>query len=469
MNQNYFDIIIIGAGITGIFAAETLNKKKFRICLIESGNEKKESSLFNYKAVGHPEGIRTVANYKFGGGHNVWHGLLGRLTKNDMINSKYWPKKLINAYDFVENYLGLKKSLSDKIRNHLTKIARLYLPKSITTNNFIQVPVGINKKEKIKLLRSSGVKVKTSFVVKSIERINNKYFINGAELGAKKIIMAANPIYNAAILLNSNFIKKLPVYKNIGKNLCDHPMGVIGKINFSSKKKFPIEFIRKKLFSYYAKITTSIKSTNFDEIHSFYLVPTLEKNLNKDNIGLRQSLISLRDSGLKFSIILEILKNIKTIFFIIAYKTGLIFSVKTLDILVVSEQEKQKKNNILLKKKRIIKNWNISNYLINSIVGSVDKLYLEIKKKYNDASLYLPSNNEIRRRLTSAAHLACTTSIGKINQGGCVDKNFELYGAKGLYITGSSVFPRATSINNTLTALALTDLLVQNLNMNAKN
>ena len=111
--KNIFDIAIIGAGLNGICIAENLDKKKFRICLIETGGVDNLSNLHNYIIKGHPEGIKTVNDYKFGGGHNVWHGLLARLDL-DQIDENIWcesSEKMGEYYDQAEEYLGLSQSI----------------------------------------------------------------------------------------------------------------------------------------------------------------------------------------------------------------------------------------------------------------------------------------------------------------------------------------------------------------------
>jgi len=470
MNKIY-DIAIIGAGINGICIAKNLDKNKYQICLIETGGVENLSNLHDYKITGHPEGIKTVNDYKFGGGHNVWHGLLARLS-SDEIDENIWcetPEKMDQYYDQAEHYLGLdqkvKKENERLILNDLKKSNLAELEYKI----FHQVDVNFNQYDELNKIKISGVHVFLNHSVVSLQgdsenngcyRVNS---LNNIPIFARKIILSSNAIYNSIILMRSNEIKF--ENKNVGKFLSDHPMGVIAKIKFKNKHRFPICLIRKKYNLNFAKIGFSIKDEELDLLHTFYMVPTLEKKFNQANTTIRKSLIKIRDSGLSFSLVMDIIKNIDMILFVISYKFGLMFKTKYADLLVVSEQNLSENNKVTLNENQeVVKNWTIDDKLLESIANSAKQFSKLINSKYSVDSINILPKVNMMHELTSAAHLCCTTKMKNKSTDGVVDGNLELVGVKNIFVAGASVFPIAMSLNNTLTALALTFKLINKLN-----
>lgn len=465
--MNLYDVVIIGAGINGICIAENLNEN-YKICIIETGNLTDPSNLSDYKITGHPEGIRTINDYKFGGGHNVWHGLLARLDYDEAGNGE-WGESAENMkkyYDLAENYLGLdnekKKNNEKQILSDLMVSGLNIIKHKI----FHQVRVNFDKKRKLEELKKKNINILFNSTVVNIDRNDEDCYkvncTNNNSILTKNIILASNAVYNAIILKNSKNIVNSDL---IGKNLSDHPMGVIGKIKFKSSHKFPICLIRKKYNAYYSKVGFMVNDPDLNLVHTFYLVPTIEGIFSGKDQSIRKSMLMVRDSGLSLKLIIQLLKNIKMIFFVIAYKFGIMFSTKYIDILVVSEQNLSSNNFVNLDEMGlVVKNWTIDDKLIDSIKKSAKTLARIIDDIYQIEDLDIISNHKMRAELTSAAHLCCTTRMSTSDNPGVVNSNFELIGLKNIYVAGASVFPRAMSLNNTLTAVALSFKLINNLN-----
>jgi hypothetical protein len=240
-------------------------------------------------------------------------------------------------------------------------------------------------------------------------------------------------------------------------------MGVVGKIKFRKKIRLPIIFIREKIGKSYAKVGIMVSDEINNLRHTFYVIPTMEENFNGSNTNLRQQLIAMRDSGLSVALIIKIMANISTIIFIIAYKLGWIFKTRYADIVIVSEQEISEENYIKINGGKIYKNWNISDQLIDSITKCSLKLIEKLNITFQVESIKLLDKNELKNGLTSAAHLCCTLPLGDATNEERINNDYSIKDKPGLFIAGSSIFPRALSLNNTLTAVAISHKLISNI------
>jgi hypothetical protein len=459
-----YDVTIIGAGIVGTYIAKELGTKtNLKICLIEAGNLNYSNNNLNYHESGKKEFIKITNSYKFGGGHNVWHGLLARLNDQEIENDlNLWniDRQDFNKYfDNAEKYFGLNKRSKKHITNLINKDFSELKLDTLNKKIFFQPKLFHKPKKIYEELISLNINVLLNTRVLKIIDSAERYIIhseNSNVIYTKKIILAANPIQIGSILLNSNYCS------NDNKLLfCDHPMGVVAKIEFKNPVRLPIWFIRKKIKNIYSKVGFIIndKINNLD--HTFYIIPSLESTFNINGDNLRQNLIAIRDKGLSYKLLLQIFKNIPTLLFIITYKFGFVPKSKYADLLIVSEQDIDKNNFIEINNNILVKNWSISKILIESIKDSASKLSILLNDIYPVNKFSLLTENQIRERLTSAAHLCCTVKCG--GRDSLINDNFELKSKKGIYIAGSAVFPRAYSINNTLTAVAVSNKIIDNL------
>jgi UDP-galactopyranose mutase len=206
-----YDILIVGSGIIGTFIAEKLMTQDLRIGLIEAGNM--EGCLYDMKYVetGQKEKIKIVNAYQFGGGHNVWHGLLARQSNSEIEESeKFWgltKEEFSNYYDSAEEYLGLKPSERDKIKTTIERKLRLNNLNNLDTKIFYQPDLCFSKKTMYKRLTENNIKIYLDEKVEKINQYLEKYYVietnNGIKLFTKVIVLAANPIQNIAIISNS--------------------------------------------------------------------------------------------------------------------------------------------------------------------------------------------------------------------------------------------------------------------------
>jgi hypothetical protein len=463
-----YDILVVGSGIVGIHIAEALVNQGLSIGLIEAGEMDGCIHDMNYIETGTPEKIKVSNAYSFGGGHNVWHGLLARMSDAEIQKDKnIWGiglNEFNEYYDLAEEYFGL--SISDKIS--INGIINNQLKKNnlnhLDTKIFYQPPLNFDKKKRYKKLIDNKVKIHLGKKVEKVKKTNSVGFElitkDGAKFYSKAVILAANPIQNAVILNNSDSNSNLKPNQRV-YSIADHPMGVIGKIEFKKNIRLPLFFIRQRFKKNFAKVGIMITDPHSELRHTFYLVPTMESRFNESSGSLRQQLIAMRDSGITIKLIFKILYNFSTILFILGYKFGWLFKTKYADILVVSEQEISKDNYIEVLNGKILKNWNISNILAESILRSSKILSKELSHSFELNDINILKLDEIKKTLTSAAHLCCSMRIFSSSNKSLLDDNYCVIGIPGLYVAGSSGFPRALSLNNTLTAVAISHKLVK--------
>jgi len=465
------DIVVVGAGIVGLHIVEALSSQGLNIGLIEAGEISGCKNDMNYIETDKLEKIRVVNSYGFGGGHNVWHGLLARQNDSEIEqNEDKWNislKKFKEYYDSAEQYFGLSQNEKEEISSFINKELKKNKLDKFDTKIFYQPPLSFNKKTIINKLIANNVKVYLGNKIiggKKLDQGGFELFTNtGVKFNTKTVILAANPIGNASIIINFKCNDDVNNDKRV-LSIADHPMGVIGKIELNSSKKLPLFFIRQRFKKNFAKVGIMITDPITKLRHTFYLVPTMESKFNNSGGSLRQQLISMRDSGISLKLIIKILSNLSTILFIVSYKFGWVLKTKYVDILVVSEQEISENNYIKIEKSKVIKNWGISDLLVDSISRSTEILINNIKEVFELSGVKILNNNEIKDTLTSAAHLCCSMRIFGASRDSILDNNYCVDGSPGLFVAGSSVFPRALSLNNTLTAVAINHELIANVN-----
>jgi hypothetical protein len=265
MIDNKPSVCIVGSGPGGAIAAiELARSGKFRVILVDlnkisdaNGETNEISELISTCNVGAPFVQNVTRGLGFGGGSQLWHGVLTKLDEEDwgLLDSRLnnnLSSEVKIYYEKIEKYFGkLPYRWADKLKKKITANQGIFglLEGS---GNFIGKDFFIQKnplrlRKHLQNARDQGLPIQ--FIENAVAiRINSKMGVDSTVesllvdvQGEKKIIFAdyfilsSGALETPRIMLQSIYEKSLHIKnKNIGKYLTDHPWTILGTI--ASKK-----------------------------------------------------------------------------------------------------------------------------------------------------------------------------------------------------------------------------------------
>ena len=149
------------------------------------------------------------------------------------------------------------------------------------------------------------------------------------------------------------------------------------------------------------------------------------------------------------------------------------FSIsKSYSVVLHLEQKPDKSNQIFFdEKENLILNWNFTDDDLNNLMHSLKDLNIifnEMNAQFYLKNIFEQDNEELKKYLKKhifgIGHHLGTTRMGKSNSESVCDTDLKYHGINNLYLNSTSVFPTGGIANPTLTMLALTSRLAENLN-----
>jgi hypothetical protein len=243
-----YDVVIIGAGPTGLIAAKESLKYKKKVLLVDKGN----GGNYPYLPFSSPATEEKIVSERLGGiggTSNSWHGQGLKFPKkyfeNYFLDSKFWsyPKYLelskqveklfgmnINESNKVTRFRRLRKKISS-IENISLQVSHIpsYLPswKSIF-NSVLKSRDLVYLKDEVDYLLMDENKV-TRIALKS----SNDIEICNSTL----VVLSTNALGSIKILLKSEEMNSLG-FPGIGMDLYDHPHLEALKFDISGNRVF---------------------------------------------------------------------------------------------------------------------------------------------------------------------------------------------------------------------------------------
>lgn len=464
-----FDIVIIGAGASGIALASSLAKLQKKILLI-SDFEKKTTNYKYDKKLYNSE----IAAYKgYFGGTKVW-GSVCRPFFSDDYKSKIelLPKKkyYIAASKFLNCEYGLKYWYSDNkhlpspdFKNILSKfktnVFTMNVPSrtindELVKNNFIYI-------KSYKDLSNKKKYVLKNCMVNKIVDVKSKYLLHCKQksdafiIKSHKVILAAGTVGSFQILKKSFNDKGLNDYgmieDNLGKNISDHFHGNIGHIVFKKPMSIPTKKISS---SQKLRFSFTPKADHINGRHSIFFHPAFG-NLNKpDSDSFKKTLLAARTNVFIF---------FKSIFYLIKAPSILL---EILLLLFINKRlkkfyfwgvfEQQDVSNSLYYDKSsdtTVVKWSIH----DTDFSEARNTMIEIKKIFKNlsSSITVYNHRRLQKSLVPSQHL-----VGSLKQGlnedkkAVVDKYYKVIGQRSIYCADASIIPIKGFSNITLTVVA---------------
>ena len=507
------DVCILGGGVAGIVLAKELLSKGTSIIILDSGSEVYEQQTQDlYKAESKPEIFPTPASSRLrflGGSSNHWENSVERFDpidfkKREWVAHSGWPinyEDVAKHYPKAEEYCGVGKESfnleywEDKLNfkdifstSELldTAISKLAVP---PTRFFQKYGEELTKKSNIKILKNANVinidfdSEKQSVNSVTFRALNKPH----CKVEAKTFIMCFGGIENARMLLtfNEKYNDKLGnQFDNVGRYFMEHP--TIRAAHF-----YPLHNKLNKIYagilddSHFIHGRCKLKeSTQYKHQTNNLRLYFNERSKLDLSDGISSSHI-LTDSLKKSEIpddfgahIINVLKDIDLIsetYLRKKFNTSFVDNADDFlgyQIVSMIEQTPDKNNRITLGDTR--DSLNIKKISIDFRVTESDKksAWRSLELLAQDPILQSLGRIRLLKKRESRIwgsqlgfghhHMGTTRMSNKINDG-VVDSNSKVFGTKNLYIAGCSVFPTGGHVPPTLTIVAMTIKLADEL------
>lgn len=492
--------VIVGAGTLGLYMASRLRKKypKKSILIIEAGGKypMADGNEETSKSIGKDHQGTINSRYSGIGGTSVaWYGALVEFDEVDFKRpGQNWPisyQEVRKYYADVYAALGINQIPSKERYNRIFKTSlngehKLESTYIHTLKHKSQNFSRLFKKE----IESDNVNIITDTTAfemrfkddcaKELRCIST----NGVEFGVKgeKFIFASGTIGINQFFLSTKLNTKVPwsSNQNIGQYFQDHLKGEVGKLKIRNDKKF------KKLFEERIIKGTRVQQRFiFNDKHRSKLqngAVAFFIYYSKQEEVVNEIRSFIRDFGIRNTVndLVTFIKNINKI-------KGYLFSLSTkyflqnrvhrladegTYVIVQTEQIPIVESYITISKKEKLPNglykvhihwdWNGEEMRavhdmtmeLNDYLKELEVAEIEISEDIH------PSNSTFLNTFRDTSHQCGGMRMSKSQEDGVVDEYCKVWGTSNVWIAGSAVFPTSSHANTTLSALALTERIV---------
>jgi hypothetical protein len=441
-----YDVVIIGAGPTGLIAAKESLKYKKKVLLIDKGNEGNYPYL-PFFSLAIEEKILSERLGGIGGTSNSWHGQGLKFPKkyfeNYFLDSKFWSySRYLELAKQVEKIFGMNINESNKT----IKFRRLRKKISSIKNITLQVSHIPSYLPSWKKIFSSVLKNRDLVYLKDevdyllmdenkVSRIVLKSRNNIEICNSTLVVLSTNALGNIKILLKSEEMNSLR-FPGIGMDLYDHPHLEALKFGISGNR-----MLMTNTFSYLPLKVFRIKlKKKFVVEHEEEEIGIFEINLKyKENNGL--------------TLFMRIYHKILRVLFGYSFRSPEYVSV-WIQIEQKNNGYKQKDRIFALEKNELLWKFEMNNEDHNRF-KIISRAAIEMLSS-NGFKLKENLLNNSKPFYRTAAHPSGTVSVGydpKLH-------TFNFEGLSNIYqnlmISGSAIIGTGSWVNPTLPIMTLT-------------
>lgn len=478
-----YDVCVIGGGLGGGTLAIDLVRRGWSVCILEKGPEESSDRLARETAAKKVFGLPLTRVVDIGGGANVWGGVCSPFDASDFARTSSddrsgWPLSLAELerwYEVACTTLGLLPTdyfqngnplvpddfpltdLEKKIFQY--RKASAYPLKDALQKIFFSEPCsdiysGIEVDEF--LCAGSGV---------------NKVRCRQKD-GAEVTITADIFVLSSGALETPKLLSNVPLFetfgasqkRQVGRYLTDHPMGNLMKVRF--KFSVPSYFHRISLGKNLIKVGLRLRpKTVTAQNHLFYLVPSFSDVSDDRSEKVKRIVLAIRKRIPTLREWLYLARNIRSLFELFLYYTGIHKNARCFDCWVISEQNPKFTNSVGLDERGAEERVTWSP--VDEDSARIYELYDILKREFSDNIAMLHSAGDVdwSERATSAAHHMGTARMGEDSTTGVVDKHGLVFETENLYVCDASVIPVAGNANPGFTVVALAHRLAAHLDL----
>ncbi|TQI71940.1 choline dehydrogenase-like flavoprotein [Gramella sp. Hel_I_59] len=491
------EVVIIGAGASGIMLALELLKLKISTVIIETGHfqEDEKRQVLNEVVQTGKKLENAVWGRKraIGGTTIAWGGQSLPFSYLDFKKREYvansgWP---INFDSLKEYYKDANRFMGVDVMDYEGQIfSKLNIKRPNIDKNKLNYHASKwanepNFRKKYKNQLENEVDVIYNAQVTEI--IANKNKVEGIILGnfkgesmeapIKKLVLATGAIEATRMMLhlskkNKNFFSENG--ELIGKYFMDHPCMKIGSVKnirdeYYFQKQFNTNYHKNRKYSFRISLS-DYAQTKYKILNASLSLMFYYSNETEDPIYRAKSLVKTRN----LSSLGWILKNWRIYYkMLVAYLyDGFLYKPNAdVKLVVMAEQEPSLDSFISLSEEKdefgqekALINWNVSNKTSQSI-KSIVKFFENYLNESGRATIeYFSDLDKINNNLLSDVnHFMGGTRMSKSEETGIVDENLKVWQTENLFVCSTSVFPTGSHSNPTLTLLALTQRLAYHL------
>ena len=488
--KDQYDIVIAGSGIAGLGLSRLLNTTNSKILIFDSGDLKFNKKI-NQKSYAESKNLgnwpsRNYASHfsrirMYGGNSNVWGGWCMELDEYDYLNNNVWgylKKELIKHYPNAYKLLNINpKEISSKELN-LSSVDPYVI--NISRGNFKdECKFYIEENQNIDLILNTELN-KINFEANKVRSINLKNSSGDTkDVLLRKLVISTGGFETTKIL--KSHIPELYLNNNLGKYFMEHPQLQVGRVKISSKSinRFVKKYsppTAKHLFDDKRNIVnekyfSGFKSTN-KNVRNYFVLRTSNVYQSKALYRLRHIILTKSLSSTGKIHIINLFQLIGDLFDMFLKKLfSKLSKSKSYSVVLHLEQKPDKKNKIDINNNKAILDWNFTDNDFANLKKSIEDLniiFKEMESKFNLKKIFNSDKEKIKNYLNNnifgIGHHMGTTRMGFKKEDSVCDLNLKYHGIDNLYINSTSVFPTGGIANPTLTLLALTARLAENLN-----
>ena len=495
------DIVIIGAGTVSLYMAARLLKDSPErdICMIESGDCSPtiDSNFDNSLSIGKKHEGTLYGRYSGLGGTSFnWGGQLAEFEQADFERKDSgWPigyEEMKYYYKEVYSFLGLEKYVPHQYFDDIfcNEPTNKYKIESYYTLRLRSKDTNFSKFFK-KEINSNSLKIITRTTAYKINFTKNtaKELLcrssNGKNISIKanKFIFASGTLGINQFFLSTQALYDVPWRSNnyIGKYFQDHLGGVVGGLRLADEKKFRRLFERRIINGIKIERKTKFQNKYRNGLHNGVVLSFKCKSKKDRHVDRFKLFIREKRNNKKLLNIADFFGDLYKIKgYLFPFIRKLIFDQRIhedfddgIEVLVQSEQIPIEESKITIQKDKRLKsglfkisvdwNWNGNEIEAIHVVTTELKRYL---KDQNIADLEIYERIENRDREVLATFRDTNHQCGGMRMSasdinGVVDPNCRVWGTSNVWVAGAAVFPSSSHANSALTALALSEKIIQ--------
>ena len=484
--EDLYDVCIIGSGPAGLtLCAELANTGK-RICVLESGDNKKSNfadSLRQVKNLGEVLIKPSSRERVFGGTSTTWTGLSAPLDEIDMVYRTYlsfhsgWPITITDLKPYYERASAygfpkfeelndsslLQKRFSNKVTYSFTNLQSKIFMATVPPWNFKEKLQHIFDIKNIDLyLNSTVVNLNSKRTMSGqVEVISAEIFSKSGlkqQILSKIFVLATGGIESSRLLLmsrNTNPSGLGNEHDQVGRYIMNHPKNNFGIL----KLKKPI----RNLAYFYSSLNGNLEGYFGLRVRDDF---QRSKGILNSYIRLEPIFPSFRN--FKFSSFLTNFLDI--LFYFFNRLIGRDSTTKTIEIRNFMEMEPKPENRITLSNELDLCGLPIPEVKLNTSpldrqsLSTLHKVFAEEIKRTGIGLLEGDLEKENSWPITiDASHHLGGTRMGSDPMTSVVNSDLRVHSVNNLYVSSGSVFPTSGCANPTYTICALSVRLADKL------
>ena len=501
-------VVVIGAGAVGLYAASQLAARGHHVIVIEAGNsDLGRFASESYTTVGHlHSGIRLGRGRSLGGTTCLWGGQLVEFQPIDFTGRNWMPhSQWPVGYDEIAPYyrptylnLGISEQVldDDEVWRGVSSKApdlgpefEAFFTRWMKTPNFAELFARqIQSDERMSVLighaaigfRGIGGRLDAVRVVRDNGGSN---WVEG-----DTFILAAGTIENARLLLHTAQDPALDApwrgNPNVGRYFQDHLGGRIGSFHPTDKKRFFKMFCNIVFAGYrfQPKIRFSNEALMRHPIYNTQAIFAFESEVSEHLVYLKQFLkaalygqkppgigdLFRKGAGMARYLVPLMWKYLWDHRIFVPSSASIFVGVQ-------AEHAPSAESRILIDNSqldgcglpRAILDWRLG----GDELASIRAFAVQIQEALHQAGIgdlkidkdLLSLNPNFLAKLGDTYHQSGGAVMGMSEQDGVVDRNLRVFGTENLYVAGASAFRTTSNANVTFTALAFTTRLIEHL------